>query len=136
MRTAKKPKTDIPIIDPVVFEPVGGVHDDTMRVLKLSTKFRHVAIRHTQDIAIDDITRGVAYMYKNSVIPIWTTFGFQTLLDIQDILTPAKADGPFNELHERINRESAFKEHLERSWSSPFEAYGYRRSSKGHGPGS
>jgi hypothetical protein len=48
----------------------------------------------------------------------------QILLDIQDILTPDHVHDPFHELHERLDREVAMKEMLEKSWSTPFNHQG------------
>jgi hypothetical protein len=70
---AKKPKTDIPIISPDCFIPVGGVHKDVYRTLELAKLFRHATILHKETVAMDEITRGMLHMFKQCGIPVWTT---------------------------------------------------------------
>ena len=41
---------------------------------------------HTLTLCIVQVTRGMKLMFTDKVIPIWVTFGIQTLLDIQDII--------------------------------------------------
>ncbi|KAI4915341.1 hypothetical protein J4E85_010466 [Alternaria conjuncta] len=125
IRISKKPKTDIPIVAKSAFNPVGGVHKDTYRTLELARMFRHTTSRHGETIAMDEVSRGMAHMFKHRQIPIWTTFGIQILLDIQDILTKDHLHDPFDELNVRVDREVAMKEALERSWIQPFPTEGH-----------
>ena len=73
IRISKKPKTDIPIVAKSAFNPVGGVHKDTYRTLELARMFQHTTSRHDETIAMDEVSRGMAHMFKHRQIPIWTT---------------------------------------------------------------
>ncbi|EFQ93236.1 hypothetical protein PTT_09431 [Pyrenophora teres f. teres 0-1] len=101
------------------FKPVGGVHKDTMRTVKLCTTFRHFTKKHHDTIAIDEVTRGMEHMFKHNEVPLWTTFGMQLLLDIQDAIGEGDAYKPLCELQERLDREISYNEAFT-SKSSPF----------------
>jgi len=73
VRISKKPKTDIPIVSKPAFNTVGGVHKDTYRTLELAWMVRHTTLRHDEIIAMDEVSRGMAHMFKHRQIPIWIT---------------------------------------------------------------
>jgi hypothetical protein len=52
---------------------VGGVHKDTYRTLELARLFRHTTSRHKETTAMDEVSRGMAHMFKHYEVPIWTT---------------------------------------------------------------
>ncbi|KAI2485754.1 hypothetical protein Ptr902_04694 [Pyrenophora tritici-repentis] len=117
-RKCKKPC--IPSISETAFEPVGGVHKDTMRTVKLCQTFRHFTTKHHDTIAIDEVTRGMDHMFKHNEVPLWTTFGMQLLLDIQDVIGEEDAQKPLWELQERLDKEISYNEVFTCKSSSPF----------------
>jgi len=120
VRSARKPKSYVPIVERSAFDPVDGAHEDAWRTVKLAEKFRHVTVRHSETVSMDEITRGMAHVFKTRTVPIWVTFGMQILLDIQDILGPSHVGAPFQELHDFLDKESATTEAFKKSWSLPF----------------
>jgi hypothetical protein len=52
---------------------VGGVHKDTYRTLELARLFRHTTSRYKETTAMDEVSRGMAHMFKHYEVPIWTT---------------------------------------------------------------
>ncbi|KAF2877706.1 hypothetical protein BDV95DRAFT_480836 [Massariosphaeria phaeospora] len=116
----KKPKTDVLNVSRSAFDPVNGAHEDAWRTIKLAEKFRHITVQHKSVVSIDEITRGMAYMFKSRTVPIWVTFGMQILLDVQDILGPSQVEAPFQELHDFLDYQIAATEALRQSWSLPF----------------
>lgn len=55
--------------------------------------------------AQDEITRGVRHAFATGTVPIWVSFGIQTFLDIQDVLS-ADIEKPFQDLSAHLQYAS------------------------------
>ncbi|KAL1797167.1 hypothetical protein ACET3X_003773 [Alternaria dauci] len=117
---SKDPETACPVMSETTSAEVSGAHKDTYRTLELASLYRQNWLKTRIGITLDEVTRGMAHMFTHRKVPVWTTFGIQILLDVQDILTKDHLEDPLNELRVRVDREIATKEALERSWASPF----------------
>jgi hypothetical protein len=72
---------------------------------------------------LDEITRGIRHAIATLTVPIWVSFGMQTLLDIQDMFTTS-IEKPFHELQAHLQYASkTLAKDLDFCW--PFEATGY-----------
>ncbi|KAI4680239.1 uncharacterized protein J4E88_006131 [Alternaria novae-zelandiae] len=63
------------------------------RTFELAKGFRVYTSAHQRFWAQDEVTRGMKIMFTDKAIPIWVTFGIQTLLDIQDIKDNRMGEG-------------------------------------------
>lgn len=97
---------------------------DIKRTFDLANEFRIYTSIHKRFWAQDKVTLGMKLTFTDHVIPIWVTFGIQTLLDIQHINDYRIGEGngynvPYNHMRGTLNDEmDAWKEFAE--WEPPF----------------
>lgn len=63
----------------------GQLAEDAWRAIEWTTVLRAAAIKSTSTFALDEVSRGIRHASTTSTVPIWATFGIQTLLGIQDV---------------------------------------------------
>jgi hypothetical protein len=87
-----------------------GAHSvkDIKRTFDLAKEFRIYTSANQKIWAQDEVTSGMKLMFTDHCIPIWATFGIQTLLDIQDINGYRMGEGkgynvPYNHLRARLD---------------------------------
>jgi hypothetical protein len=106
-----------------------GAHSvkDIKRTFDLAKEFRIYASANQRFWAQDEVTRGMKLMFTDHCIPIWVTFGIQTLLDIQDINDYRMGEGkgynvPYNHLRARLDTELDAWRLEFKEWKPPFSS--------------
>ncbi|KAF1976076.1 hypothetical protein BU23DRAFT_631418 [Bimuria novae-zelandiae CBS 107.79] len=83
---------------------------DIKRISNLAKEFRMYACATKNFFEQDEVTRSMKLIFSNYRIPIWTTFGIQLLLNIQDIMDFSMREGkghkiPFDSLQRILDEE-------------------------------
>ncbi|KAK8055039.1 hypothetical protein PG993_000266 [Apiospora rasikravindrae] len=80
--------------------------NDELEIFQTFNRIQAVALTANNDMAEDEVTRGVRVATETKTVPIWAVFGFQCLLDINHLFKTNKATmfgDPMLELHKHVS---------------------------------
>jgi hypothetical protein len=93
----------LPAVEKTTFQ--GKLAEDAWRALEWTTVLRSATLFSSNTFALDEISRGIRHAFETWTVPIWVTFGMQTLLDIQDVFDTS-IDQAYTDLRARVQYAS------------------------------
>jgi hypothetical protein len=87
----------------------GRITENVWRAIEWTTILRAATVMSQNTFALDEITRGIRHAFATWTVPIWVSFGMQTLLDIQDLFDTS-VDKAHKELQAHIQYASKMLE--------------------------
>lgn len=115
-RIGRHAQQALPAVSKDVFR--GLIDERTWRSLEWTTVLRAATVMSRNTFALDEITRGIRHAFATWTVPIWVSFGMQTLLDIQDVFETS-IDRPYKDLKAHLQYASKMLT-KDLDFSSPF----------------